>query len=239
MNNSLKSPVIPPRIFYRALFHENNALLRAVLLFNSRLHAREKGLGMAQLGLDDTVLNGLKDFDTLCNDISGMNCFGFWDFEDDSRRLMLVENEVLKKSIQYWGAAFCAPAIRQVVLKDDRMTLEQEMGKDLIAYAMGRGGFSLGNARQLVPTDPKDLPEKIADKIRAMGINAFLTLAGGWPSPLKHEAGTLVRELFKEYPPHESASGFQIPVDRTRVLWRVLKNIFLREVAPQWHPCFS
>lgn len=136
---------IPKRRFYRTLFSDNPRLLTAILGFNQAWHDRKARARMAAMDLPPQLAGCLQSSPRL--GLGKGEAPGFWDFEEESRRIILVASAPLKQGIEYWGAAFCAPAIRSVVSKPDRLLLEQKIGSQLAAYALGRGDFTWGRQK--------------------------------------------------------------------------------------------
>lgn len=230
----------PKRRFFKSLYRENPDLLRAVLQFNHRLYCLEKGRALDAHGVSPDLRDCIVTGAVPCAGLLDASDTGFWDFEEESRRIMLVETDTLQKGIDYWGAAFFAPALRRVVLKRQQEALEKTLGRDLLGYALGRGGFYLGQARQLIPLDDAACPPDRANRVvRRYGLKALLLLSQAWPGALRasveNRTASLAKGLGQDFP----GSGHPMSPTQLRLLWSVLKNIFLREVAPQWHPCFT
>ena len=239
MIRDLQSSDIPKRQFYRTLFRENKRLLKAILSFNAQLYADEKNIRLRDKNINDELLEYIKCSQAACKRLVGIDTFGFWDFEEESRRILLVDWDSLKKGIEYWGASFCASAIRGVIAKADHSILENQIRPELLDYAMGRGSFYLGQAKQLICVDEFDCLEQAANQVRLCGITALFMVSEGWPTALNQVIKKMITIGYEDINPDVLESCQEVNPAQQRLLWGMLKNIFLREVAPEWTPCFS
>ncbi|MBF0201778.1 MAG: hypothetical protein HQK66_10800 [Desulfamplus sp.] len=226
--------VIPGRLFYRTIARENPRLLGAAMKFNASLHMDALKSSLDNPGLGDFY----PFFKTRPFPVSPRG-LGFWDFEDESRRLALLDAETLKNLLLTWGTAFCAPFINRYVRRDDLEILERDIGRDLLSYARGRGRFSLGALPGIPrPEGDSPSPESMRSMIIAHAMKAHGICISPWPEKLKSiEIGKIEQYIpeLAEYFSHVR----DVPPSHLRSIWFSLKKILLKEVAPQWTPCFS
>ena len=118
------------RLFHRDLARERPQLFKTILTFNRSIHARtteheffsrldsgaRPGLSMTGSGFNhgssmagiNKILNGFNRAKARL--FVNNDSLGFWDFEEESRRMALLDAETLNQLILSWGAAFCSPA---------------------------------------------------------------------------------------------------------------------------------
>lgn len=158
----------------------------------------------------------------------------FWDFAEESRRLALLPDAALKHLALVFGVATHATQLAQVVVRADRHFLQQELGEDMLLYALQRGRFQItpspantavsggaGGGTMLVQT--KMLPQRIRD----YGLWALHRIRADWPEELRAR---------RNFAPEPSALAH---VRAYTGLWNDIKKILLKEVAPSWTPCFD
>jgi hypothetical protein len=154
----------------------------------------------------------------------------FWAFEEESRRLALLDPPTLEALAMHFGAAVNARALAAVVLRAERQALTAALGPGILDYALGRGAFHLGEVRGhfLARHGERPLPERV----RLHGREALAACAGRWPQAL--------RELAARRFPGLMDAAAQTPGDRAveRLTWFGLKKLLTKEVAPSWAPCF-
>lgn len=153
----------------------------------------------------------------------------FWDFAEESRRLVLVEPEVLRKLLLAFGAALHAPEYAHCVLRDEVLALRSALGDELYRYGLLRGRYQIGSVRQYFGPVRED--EQMTSRIEGDGWTALGLCASAWPESLRERAEAVFgRPVF----PVSDVSPAAV-----RGVWFALKKLLLREVAPQWAPCFD
>ena len=157
---------------------------------------------------------------------------GFWNFEEESSRLALLEPDVLTSLLRHFGTAVNARSFAAVVRRDERDALRSAVGGELLEYALGRGSFHLGETRGYFLSRHADRP--LVERVRLHGLDALAVCVGRWPDPLRVVAGQRFPELFDAMP-RSSDRDHKLE----RLVWFGLKKLLTKEVAPQWAPCFS
>ena len=156
---------------------------------------------------------------------------GVWAVGADSRRLALLDAPTLEALTLHFGAAVNARALAAVVVRKDAEALTAALGRELVDYARGRGGFQLGEVRTPFLARHGDLP--LAERVRLHGREALALCAGRWPEALRGLAARRFPGLLDgktPAPEHDRA--------QTRLVWFGLKKLLTKEVAPWWAPCF-
>lgn len=152
---------------------------------------------------------------------------GFWDFEEESARLALLPEVLLHTLGLCFSAAVHAEAISAVVLRPQVLALRSILGKDVCSYALRRGRYQIGSLRtQLLGlAQGESLPERIL----SLAAISLSLVAADWPARLPALCPA-IREVQLSAP---------VPREQRRAVWFTMKKILLREVAPQWAPCFN
>lgn len=225
------------RLFYRNLALDRPQLFAAIMGFNASANWEAKTDGH---GLSNHGAHGLL---ALSNRAKGRfhagEDQGFWDFEEESRRMALLDGPTLNACIFSWGAAFCAPLINRFILKKDIEILNRDIGRKHLDFARGKGRFNIGDISGIIQVEePAMPPEKMHALILKYGMRAHGICSAAWPEPLQAiEARRIERhlpDLFLHMPRLPQA-----PPAHLRAIWFSMKKILLKEVAPQWTPCFS
>ncbi len=178
----------------------------------------------------------------------------FWDFAEESRRLALLDAATLRRLAHWFGAAVHAREIAAAVARDEVMTLKDALGRDVYAYALTRGRFALSEAvgGAFCAVDRR-MP--LAGRVVKHGREAVRILRQTWPAPLRARTRDLFsfaamdgkanriadnhRGNMKNFD-HASGTGCIANIEAVReAVWTGLKKILIKEVAPQWAPCFN
>lgn len=164
----------------------------------------------------------------------------FGDFAQESRRLALLPPAVLERLRLVFGVAAHAQHLSQIVVRSQQMLLRQEWGDELLDYALQRGRFQIRQAPNSAPGDvpshtvPRtqaDLHAALSTRIREYGAWALHRLSADWPEALRRPSAD--RPFFAT-PPTPARNAWNYPG-----LWKDVKKILLKEVAPAWTPCFD
>ncbi len=155
---------------------------------------------------------------------------GFWDFQEESRRLALLGGDDLRRLELFWGAAVWAPDLAAVIAGEKVRELRRELEPDLYAYVLARGRFHLGPLRRVFLEAMSGRPDLgLQSKLQQAGRLAGAVIRAGWPETL--------RRLTAPEPDPEPPPPLTAPRGR-RLTWLWLKKILLTEAAPQWQHCF-
>lgn len=155
----------------------------------------------------------------------------FWDYAEESRRLALLDADTLAGLGRVAGVALHAPAIAGVLLRDDVLPLRAALGEATYRYALQRGRYQLGTVRRFFQWRDTGLP--LPERCALHGHMALRLVSELWPEELSLSfcrrlpalPATVVLPALDEAERHE--------------LWRSLKKLLLKEVAPSWAPCFD
>lgn len=181
----------------------------------------------------------------------------FWDFAEESRRLALLPVPAVDRLALTFGAALHGNAFAVLVRRDDVLALRTALGEDLYAYGLHRGRYQLGGVRRHFPPlrDAERTGEGIARRIRTDGLTALGVCIARWPDALRRRlvwpdsmSGISPGDTSGNTPGDIAAdiiSGISPRWDEARRqaawpdIWFSLRKLLLKEVAPQWAPCFD
>lgn len=223
------------RTFFAATLRNKPHLLRAMLSFNGlrRLSPLPESLHgfphAAALWQEDAVR---RRYDASCAPKPD-----FWDFEDESCRLALLDAPTRERLVLTFGVAVLARDICRLLRKNEVRAAREGLGDALYTYAVHRAPYQVDPDVVPDPTVAAELPIHL--RARALGADCLRTLASRWPQALR-DAVTWDAVALPES--HDAAT----PADRTgeqleqhRRLWIAVKKVLLKEVAPAWTPCFD
>lgn len=155
----------------------------------------------------------------------------FWDYAEESRRLALLDAPALLELCRVTGVVLHAPAIATVLLRDEVLPLRASLGEETYQYALQRGRYQLGGLRRFFQWRDTDLP--LAERCALHGNMALRLVAGLWPE----EVALRVCDRLPALP--EAAVLPSLTEEECHELWRGVKKLLLKEVAPSWAPCFD
>ncbi|WP_446424038.1 SctK family type III secretion system sorting platform protein [Mailhella sp.] len=164
---------------------------------------------------------------------------GWWDFSEETRRLVLLSPEQLRRLALCFSAAVHAEELARILDRKQVLELRDLLGDDVFSYAIRRGRYQIGSLRQVIlqylPAAP--LGERLLLLARAV----LLLMGEAWPDELRR-LWVLKLNALDFVSDGLSASAGPLPQlsrEQRRALWFTLKKILLREAAPQWAPCFD
>ena len=134
---------------------------------------------------------------------------GFWDFTDESRRLAFLSAEELERLGKVFGVCVHAAELARIITREPVLALREALGEPLYRYGIQRGQYQL-------------------ERMQRHGRLAIAICRAPWPAALKERAA----ENIEDAPPSVSPAV-------QRAVWFGLKKLLLKEVAPQWAPCFD
>ncbi len=219
--------------FFSDVMVRKPALFRAMLAFNGVLDAPAAPECPAEWSVP-----GL-DAEALCAELahrppsplawrlSGPDDEGFWDFAEESRRLAFLDADTLARLGMVFGVCIHAVEMARIITREQVLALREGLGEPLYRYGIQRGRYQLGSVRQLFLT--RDVREPLLERVRRHGLLALALCRAEWPPFLMSRTADVFPEPAEEAPS---------PVVR-RAVWGGLKKVLLKEVAPQWAPCFD
>lgn len=241
--------------FFLDVLRRRPALFAAMVAFNARGAAPGDGdaLGLLRAavpGAGDALLHSPRVRRWLERSTGSENPpdpAPFWDFAEESRRMALLDAGEAERLALFFGTALHAPDFSRLVRRDDVLALRAELGADLYAYGLQRGRYQLGGVRRhFAPLrEAERTGPGLAGRIREDGARAIGLCAALWPDALR------ARLAWPDDLLAPSGSGISpafgaadAPVDDAgqaawRGVWFGLRKLLLKEVAPQWAPCFD
>lgn len=240
---SFENPSRVNRLFYRTLAGDRPGLFAAIIAFNRDVN---QDSNPAENGFSKRNNLSADDLSRIFNASNREKArlfpgdtAGFWDFKEESRRIALLPSPVLKDLLLKWGAAFCAPILNRIIRRGELEVVDRDIGKSLVDFARGRGRLNLGDLSGIISLPDQAMnPEKIRPVIMMCGMKAHGICCAAWPSPLK----IITDNRFKRELPEFFEYRFEpekVEPSHFRAVWFSMKKILLKEVAPEWTPCFS
>jgi hypothetical protein len=213
----------------------NPALLRAALEFNGLCAPPDLGSEGSLSGALAGALHTL-----LATHPRLWSCFSTpaqqrtaWDFAPKPNRLALLPPPLLERLSLYWSAAVRAEELARIIEKTRLAPIMAEIGTEVYRYAVRRGRFQLGGLRPLLRREESaDATAWRGETFRQPGDAMLSRCFARWPESLRAAWTERWRRPLPEASARPSAVSFS-------ALWFWLEKILLREVAPEWQPCFN
>lgn len=221
--------------FFSDVMVRKPALFRAMLAFNGELDAPAAWECPAEWdvpGLDAGALCAElahRSPVSLAWRLAGPEEGGFWDFADESRRLAFLDADTLARLGMVFGVCVHAVEMARIITREQVLALREGLGEPLYRYGIQRGQYQLGGVRQLFLT--RDVREPLLERVRRHGLLALALCRAEWPPALTSRTAHVFPEPVEEPDPPSPAVR--------RAVWGGLKKVLLKEVAPQWAPCFD
>ncbi len=225
-------------------------LFQAIAAFNMR-YAPPRPVPEFFSGLGEAGARLWKDAD-IRRRFAAPDIRGWWDFAHESSRLALPDPQILLRTCRYFSGAVFSDEISRVVLRGPLLELRGQIGPDLYSYAVKRGRYQSGSMSRAF--QPLAGNGTLGSRIEMLAWSVLYLAMSSWPEGLRSFLRSNDPGFFA-FPENEedSASSGMAPfapsahkkelsnLGRTekRSLWIMLKKILLREVAPEWAPCFD
>ena len=155
-------------------------------------------------------------------------CF---DFEDQARRLALLDRDSLGRLIYVAGIALNAEGIAKTIERQSLLALKESIGEDAYWFALKKAPFLLG--RTSLPLPERHDGESWHDYALRCGAKALESCVSGEPPALtKRVQLKLPRTLAHDFGQHPNlAMKHQASF--------ILQKVLLKEVNPAWAPWFT
>ena len=162
---------------------------------------------------------------------SGDTAESYWNFAEESQRLALMDAATLEKLGLFLSAAAHAEELSRVISGRQVLELRRNLGTDIMNYALKRGRYQIGSLRPSLLPPPASGP--LDARIRALAAAALFLLRADWPESLQRLSAPRFPAV------NEGAFLPELTREQRTALWFTMKKLLLREVAPQWAPCFD
>ena len=140
--------------------------------------------------------------------------------------MAFLSAEELERLGKVFGVCVHAAELARIIAREPVLALRGALGEPLYRYGIQRGQYQLGSVRQFFLS--RDVREPLLERMQRHGRLAIAICRASWPAALKERAvGNL-----EDAPP-------SVPPAVQRAVWFGLKKLLLKEVAPQWAPCFD
>ena len=140
--------------------------------------------------------------------------------------MAFLSAEELERLGKVFGVCVHAAELARIITREPVLALREALGEPLYRYGIQRGQYQLGSVRQFFLS--RDVREPLLERMQRHGRLAIAICRAPWPTALKERAA----ENLEDAPPSVSPAV-------QRAVWFGLKKLLLKEVAPQWAPCFD
>ncbi len=209
-------------------------LFRAMIAFN-REYAAPVPAELSSLGGTFATLWTRQDFRRSWGPADRQET-GYWNFSEESQRLALLDADTLARVGLFFSAAVHAEELAHVIAREQVLALRRELGADVLSYALKRGRYQVGSLRPLLLAT--DVPGDLAGRVRTLAAASLGIVSSDWPEQLRALAACRLPHVDMS-PSSEESSVPQLRREQRRALWFTMKKLLLREVAPEWAPCFD
>lgn len=174
---------------------------------------------------------------------------GFWDFDEESRRLALLPPSKLNATVRLFAVGLHSRDIAHTVLRADVIALRRILGEELYSYALHHGQYQTGDAAKIFAGRDRDL--SLYERIALHGRQSLAACMYRWPESLSARMAPLLRAPSDGPSGGYSGESFESGMSTTgldfvisnpaaqRTIWFGLKKTLLKEVDPSWAPCFD
>ncbi len=220
--------------FFSRIITEKPRLFRAILRFNNRLAAFPRTQAMLD-SLPSPLGDALRADPLLLRELRRTDAAGryFWDFEDETSRLALLETDSLQKLFLLFAASVWGEDISHIIIRKEREDLTAAIGADAYLFALKRGRFLTGHLHPFFSALQREDP--LEEKIAATRKNVFSVLCSRWPAELRAACAPMLEDSGL-FPPDRELS---VDAKLFTSVWHAAKKILIREVDPQCAPCFD
>lgn len=218
--------------FYESL-KKNSPFFSAMLNFNLEQYKNFVPYADLENTLEADFLTG-----TSIKKYQKPNPFLFWDFADETKRLVLLDCQNIKKLARILGVSLYAEEISHILDSKTVLHLQEELGKELYFYALERGKFRLPARKSFIPHTDNSL--QLADKIIQDGEKMLALCTQNWQEELKQIFSQKIQAdlpylfTFLQKNPETEISPAQM-----RLIWFSVKKLLLQEVNSSWLPYFN
>lgn len=162
--------------------------------------------------------------------LEGTWCF---DFREASRRVALLDGETLERLALFTGIALDASRISKIIDRDSVLRLKNGIGDDGYRFALKRAPFLLNAAAVPGPAGEPVDPSRFREHALSRGMAGLEACLAGEPAALVRRFRLKLPRRWPERP-----SG-EVPDGGKDAWWPLVRKVLLKEVAPEWSPCFS
>lgn len=220
------------QFFYESL-EKKSPLFSAMLNFNLEQHKKTLPYSNLENFLQTDFLTG-NTFKKYQKPSPAL----FWDFADETKRLVLLDIQSLIKLARVLGVSLYAEEISHILDRKSVLQLQNELGKELYFYALERGKFRLHEIKERFKNTEKQL--SLIDKVIRDGEKMLALCTQNWQEELKQIFSQNIRETlpFLAACIQENPSMEMTPAE-ARLIWFSVKKLLFQEVNNSWLPYFN
>lgn len=231
--------------FFRELLDEKPALLKEIIRFNQTGRAPDTDSGVSA-PLEAALLRHpdllaaraerqraeVRRFEETPHDA------GAWDFEDESSRLMLLNESEAKRLFILAAAALSGDEIAHALQKAEREALLQAIGSDAYRWAILRGRFQTGSLARVFEDFAPGTP--LSQRVPLLASFLLQCLSKAWSEALKARSLALQKSFTGERPAtFETRAASDEALSLRRRIWFFMKKIIVRELEPSCQRYFN
>ena len=155
----------------------------------------------------------------------------FFDFEEQCRRLALIDLESLSNLVFFAGTALNAKRLSGIIERETLLSLKKDIGEKVYQFALKRAPILIGRVE--APFVMEQQSSGYRQHIMQCGMKCLKACFDGEPAALTK------RLLFKLHSRFSQDFEEQVQdIEKDRA-WNIMRKILLMEVNPGWAPYFS
>jgi hypothetical protein len=225
--------------FFKKLLKEGHPLAPLILSFNlapaSWIHESwiEGALKSSWFGKLKSSARARRRLSLLILREHGLEGAWCFDFREASRRVALLDGETLERLALFTGIALDASRIAKTIDRDGVLRLKRGIGDDGYRFALKRAPFLLNPGIAPDPAGEPADPSSFREHALSRGMAGLEACLSGEPAALVRRFRLKLPRRWSERP-----SG-AVPEGGKDAWWPLVRKVLLKEVAPEWSPCFS
>ncbi len=233
--------------FFSEILQRKPILLQKICLFNAcdpEIKFSENILQLKEKGADLTSLAKIKAVKERYK--VRKNHITYWDFTENTKRIILFEPEAIKQLALYFGVTLNADVLSKIILQEEVKKIKNELGENLYEFALMRANFMINKESKFFKIFYSLSSDKVlVQKIILNGLSALYILCEHWPEYLKQRLETLLYDFALEYGIEKKEcetlfSDFNNPPSEIKkYIWYNIQKIAVKELKDLWVPYFN
>lgn len=227
--------------FYQFIATKNESLFSAIIHFNienlknyKETNSNNKTIEKLYPYIEQDFLNTYFKEKSCIHD---PKIFTYWNYADETKRLLLLDKESLSQLILRFGITIHAREISLIIKRDDVLTIKKALGEENYFYALTRAKYRLNKLCDFYKNKNQQLD--LITKILQNGQNALFHCTTTWEKELKVFFINKYKEEFPYLTTLMQENNETIPEDKKRLIWLGIKKILIKEVNSSWLPYFN
>lgn len=235
--------------FFSEVLTRKPFLLKAMLQFNTPQQEMSVPKDMQELadyGVDvDSLWEDVKGYfkETENSNLSP----NYWDFSDETKRLLLLDEHILQQLVLYFGVLLNAKEIAQSIEKTQVLAIKQELGEKAYSYALNRAQFQMKNTPLFENILTTKEEQSLTQRVISQGVLALASCIHEWSPELQENMAKKLGRILEKHKNNTlhdikslNHSFFStLSPETKRYIWFTLKKILSKELSPQWAQYFD